>query len=66
MDTPTDENLNLNSYVTDILDYAYNQDIIVNNAIKDELLESSYGFEFLGDKQLRKCDIAIPLYKMSI
>ena len=66
VDIITDENLNINSYITDILDYAYNQDIIINNAIKDELLESSYGFEFLGDKPLRKCEITVPLYKMSI
>ena len=66
IDIPENKELNLNLYISDIFDYAYNQEIIVNDAIKDELLDSVYGFEFLGDKQLRKSEITQALYKMTI
>ena len=56
----------LNSYTSDILEYAYNQEIVVTGTVKDELLESPYSFEFLGDKLLHKMNKKIPLYKMHL
>lgn len=63
---PTDATVNLSEYISDVLDCAYNQEIIVNDAIKDELLDSSYSFEFLGEKNLRKSETVASLYKMNI
>ena len=65
LDVPSDKKLNFNAYVSDILEYAYNQEIIVNGVVKDELLESPYGFEFLGDKALHRSGMTTPLYKLS-
>jgi hypothetical protein len=63
---PTDEAVNLGTYISDVLDCAYNQEIIVNDAVKDELLDSSYSFEFLGEKNLHKSEIVASLYKMNV
>ena len=63
---PEDKDINLDTYVSDVLEYAYNQDVVVNNAIKDELLDSSYGFEFLGDKPLGRSGMSEALYKMNM
>ena len=65
IEVPSDKALNLNGYISDVLDYAYNQEIIVNDVIKDELLESPYAFEFLGNKKLRRSGLSASLYKMS-
>lgn len=62
---PEDKGLDLNAYIKDILEYAYNNEVIVNSVIKDELLGSAYGFEFLGEKALRRSNVSAPLYKMS-
>lgn len=64
VEVSSDKAVNLNSYIADILEYAYNNEIVVNDMIKDELLDSSYGFEFLGEKKLRKSGEAVSLYKM--
>lgn len=65
LEISSDKAVNLSNYISDVLEYAYNQEIIVNGLIKDELLESPYAFEFLGDKKLQKTEISVPLYKMS-
>ena len=65
LEVPSDMAVNLNAYISDVLDYAYNQEIIVNATIKDELLDTPYKFEFLGDKNLRRSEMSLPLYKMS-
>ena len=65
LDVSSEQEVNLSTYISDVLDCAYNQDIIVNGIVKDELLDSPYAFEFLGDKQLPKCAMTVPLYKMS-
>ena len=65
LEVPSDKAVNLSGYISDVLDCAYNQDIIVNGVIKDELLDSPYAFEFLGERKLPKCAMTVPLYKMS-
>lgn len=60
-----EENIPLFAYLSDIFEYVYNSEIVVTGVIKDELLESPYGFEYLGDKKLSKSEITIPLYKMT-
>ena len=64
--TTPEEFAKLSSYTSDILEYAYNQEIVVTGAVKDELLESPYSFEFLGDKLLHKTNKKVPLYKMHL
>ncbi len=66
LEVPSDKEVNLNSYISNILEYAYNQEIIVNSIIKDELLDSSYTFEFLGDKTLRDSGDVIAVYKLNV
>ena len=65
LELPSDKAVNLSNYISDVLEYAYNQEIIVNGLVNDELLESPYGVEFLGDKKLQKTEMTVPLYKMS-
>lgn len=64
LEVPSDDALNLNDYISDVLELAYNQEIVINAVIKDELLDSPYKFEFLGDKKLRAIGTTVPLYKM--
>ena len=64
VEVPADKTINLNTYISDILDFAYNSEVIVNSVIKDELLDSHYAFEFLGDKQLKQSGQTVALYKM--
>lgn len=66
LEVPSDEAVNLNDYISDVLELAYNQEIVVNGVIKDELLDSPYKFEFLGDKKLRTSATTVPLYKMIV
>ncbi len=64
LEMPSDKEVNLSAYVTDIFEHAYNGDILVNDIIKDELTNAPYDFEFLGDKKLRKSGGSASLYKM--
>ena len=56
--------VNLSPYLADIFEQTYNNEIIVNDIIKDELTESKYEFEFLGDKKLSRSNKTVALYKL--
>lgn len=66
LEVPSNQEVNLSHYISNILEYAYNQEIIVNSVIKDELLDSVYKFEFLGDKTLRDDGEVVSLYKLNV
>lgn len=58
------DSVNLSPYLADIFEQTYNNEIIVNDVIKDELTESKYEFEFLGDKKLSRSNKIVALYKL--
>lgn len=64
LEMPSTEDVNLSPYLTDIFEQTYNNEIIVNDAIKDELTDSHYEFEYLGDKKLSRTAKTEALYKL--
>ncbi len=64
VELPTTEEVNLNPYMEDIFEQTYNNEIIVNDTIKDELTGSKYEFEFLGEKRLSRSNKTEGLYKL--
>lgn len=56
---------NLSPYIQDVFEQTYDNEIIVNEPIKEKLEGDKYVFEFLGDKTLSKTGYSTPLYKMS-
>lgn len=64
LEMPTDDEPNLSPYVADIFEHTYNNEIIVNEIIKDELTDSKYEFEDLGEKKLSRTVQTQSLYKL--
>lgn len=58
------EEINLSSYVDDLFEHTYDDEIIITPEIKDALEDSKYLFEFLGEKKLEKTGTLIALYKL--
>lgn len=58
------EEPNLNDYVNDILEHTYNDEILTTANIKDELSNSKYKFDFLGEKKLNKTGKYVELYRL--
>ena len=58
------EEINLSSYVDDLFEHTYDDEIIITPEIKDALEDSKYSFEFLGEKKLEKTGTLIALYKL--
>ena len=55
---------NLNSYVLDIFEHVYNNEIVAVKDIAAALEADSYEFEFLGDKLLKESKTTAELYKL--
>lgn len=49
----------------DVFEQTYDNEIIVNEPIKERLEGEKYGFEFLGEKTLNKTGWSTALYKMT-
>ena len=64
IELPSNEDVNLIPYMEDIFEQTYNNEILVNNKIKDELTGSRYEFEYLGDKRLSRSNKTESLYKL--
>jgi len=64
LEMPTEDEPNLSPYLADIFEQTYNNEIIVNDVIKDELTDSRYEFEFLGEKKLSRSGQSAALYKL--
>lgn len=64
LEMPTEDEPNLSPYLADIFEQTYNNEIIVNDTIKDELTDSRYEFEFLGEKKLSRTGQSAALYKL--
>lgn len=58
------DDVNLSPYLADVFEQTYNNEIIVNDVIKDELTDSHYDFEYLGDKKLSRTGKTVALYKL--
>ena len=58
---------NLQAFVQDVFEQTYDNEIIVNEPVKERLsLEDEiYDFEFLGEKTLSKTGWSVSLYKMT-
>jgi hypothetical protein len=65
LDVPSDNSINLNNYIEDVLDYGCQQEVVVNEIIKNNLTNTPYHFELLGNKVLRRSEQTVSLYKMS-
>ena len=64
LEMPTEDEPNLSPYLADIFEQTYNNEIIVNDTIKDELTDSRYEFEYLGEKKLSRSGQSAALYKL--
>ena len=64
VEMPSSEDVNLSPYMSDIFEQSYNNEIIVNDIIKDELTDTHYELEYLGDKRLSRTDKVVALYKL--
>lgn len=64
LEMPTEDEPNLSPYVADVFEHTYNNEIIVNEIIKDELTDSRYEFEDLGEKKLSRTGKTQSLYKL--
>lgn len=64
LDMPTEDEPNLNPFLADVFEQTYNNEIIVNDIIKDELTDSKYEFDFLGEKKLSRTGKTAALYKL--
>lgn len=58
------EEPNLSLFIQDILEQTYDNEIIVNEPVKENLPKEAYSFEFLGDKKLNKTGYSTALYKL--
>lgn len=56
---------NLSPFIQDVFEQTYDNEIIVNEPIKERLEGEKYGFEFLGEKTLNKTGWSTALYKMT-
>ena len=56
---------NLSPFIQDVFEQTYDNEIIVNEPIKERLEGEKYGFEFLGEKTLSKTGWSTALYKMT-
>ena len=66
LEMPSTDDVNLSPYLLDIFEQTYNNEIIVNGVIKDELTDSHYEFEYLGDKKLSRSSKTEALYKLQL
>lgn len=64
LEMPTEDEPNLSPYLADVFEQTYNNEVIVNDVIKDELTDSKYEFDFLGDKKLSRTGQTVALYKL--
>lgn len=64
LEMQTEDEPNLSPYLADIFEQTYNNEIIVNDVIKDELTDTKYEFDFLGDKKLNRTAQTVALYKL--
>ncbi len=64
LEMPSTDDVNLSPYLADVFEQTYNNEIIVNDVIKDELTDSHYDFEYLGDKKLSRAGKTVALYKL--
>ncbi len=64
LEMPSTDDVNLSPYLADVFEQTYNNEIIVNDVIKDELTDSHYDFEYLGDKKLSRTGKTVALYKL--
>ena len=56
---------NLSPFIQNVFEQTYDNEIIVNEPIKERLEGEKYGFEFLGEKTLSKTGWSTALYKMT-
>ena len=59
-----EDSKNNKSDATGKIDVTYNNENIVNDIIKDELTDSKYEFDFLGEKKLSRTGKTAALYKL--
>lgn len=59
-----EESINLDDYISDILDHTYNNEILITEKIKESMYVTKYDFEFLGEKKLNKTEKMVALYKL--
>lgn len=58
------EEPNLSSYLSDMFEHIYNNEIVVNKEIKESMPEDSYKWDFLGEKSFKTMNISEELYKV--
>lgn len=62
--TPADDASINNSYIQDIFEHVYNNEIIMVKAVADALTDESCNKEFLGEKTLKNSNTTVELYKL--
>lgn len=55
---------NLSSYIKDVFEHVYDQEIVISEEIKSKLKDDKYSFDFLGDKNLKTIGKTEGLYKL--
>lgn len=58
------EEPNLSPYIQDVFEQVYPNEIIVDEAIKTNLNDDKYNFDFLGEKTLKNTEKTVALYKL--
>lgn len=64
LEVSTTEDVNLSPYIEDVFEQTYDNEIIVDENIKQELAVGKYSVDFLGDKKLHKINKTVALYKL--
>lgn len=64
VEVQTKDEVNLSPYVEDIFVHTYDNEILVDEDIKNELAVGKYSIDFLGDKKLNKSKKTVALYKL--
>ena len=59
-----EEGASLNNFLSDMFEHIYSNEIVMTKDIAEELKESEYHLDYLGEKNFKTLGIAEELYKV--